>query len=137
MNNLLNKKKIFKDINLLKKNKDKLIYLIELGKILPFKNKNIRNKKNIIYGCQSNIWLKIKIKNNIIKLNGDSNSYIIKGILLIIIIILNNKNIIYIENNINKIIKKIYKFKKILNYKIIGFKSIILYLKKKINNNIY
>ncbi len=136
MNNLLYKKKIFKEINLLKKNKDKLIYLIELGKILPLKNKNIRNKKNMIYGCQSNVWLKINIKNNLIKLNGDSNSFIIKGILLIIITILNNKNIIYVKNNINKIIKKIYKLKKIINYRIIGLKSIIFYLKKKINNNI-
>ncbi len=132
MKNLLFKKKIFKEINLLKKYKDKLIYLIELGKKLPLKNKNIRYQNNIIYGCQTNVWLNIKNKNNIINLNGDSDSLIIKGVLSLIIIILNKKKNIYVKKNINNIFKKIYSFKKILNSKILGFKSIIFYLKKKI-----
>ncbi len=132
MKKLLHKNKIFKEIKLLKKYKDKLIYLIELGKILPLKKKNIRYKNNIIYGCQSNVWLNIKNKNNIIILNGDSDSLIIKGILLLIIIILNKKKVKYIKKNINNIFNKINLFKKIINSKILGFKSIILYLKKKI-----
>ncbi len=132
MKNLLHKKKIFKEIKSLKKYKDKLIYLIELGKILPFKKKNIRYKNNIIYGCQSNVWLNIKNENNIIKLNGDSDSLIIKGILLLIIIILNKKKNKYIKKNINNIFNKINLFKKILNSRILGFKYIIFFLKKKI-----
>ncbi len=135
MYKLISKKKIFKEIILLKKYKDKLIYLIELSKILPLKKKNIKNKKNIIYGCQTNIWIKIKNKNNFIKINADSDSLIIKGILSIIIIILNNKKIKKIKKiNIKNILKKINIFNNILNYKIIGLKSIFLYIKKKINN---
>ncbi len=135
MYNLLYNKKIFEEINSLKKYEDKIIYLIELGKILPLKNKNIKYKNNIIYGCQNNVWLKIKNNNNIIKINADSDSLIIKGILSIIIINLNNKKIKYIKNkNIYNIFKKIHFFKKIINNKIIGLKSIFFTIKKKIKN---
>ncbi len=133
MNNILNK--ILKEINFLKNKEDKLYYLIELGKKLPINKENIRINKNIIYGCQSNVWLKIKKKNNLILLNGDSNSLIIKGLLIIIINLYNNKNINNILNiNINNILYKIHSFKKLFSIKIIGIKSIISFIKKKINN---
>ncbi len=131
--NLKSKKKIIKDINFLKKYKEQLIYLIELGNIIPLNNNNIRKNKYIIYECQSNIWLKIKKKKNNISINGDSNSLIIKGLLTIIISYLHNKNIKNIKiKNIKNIFKKINFFKKLIFSKTIGIKSIINYIEKKI-----
>ncbi len=135
MKNLPNKKDILYNLKLCWNNKEKLIYLIDLGKYLPLNNENIRKKKYIIYKCQSNIWIKIKKKNNIIKINGDSNTSIIKGILAIIIIAYKNKKI---KNNLNKkihnFLKKINLFKKLTFNKLINFKIIFLYIQKKILN---
>ncbi len=135
MKNLPNKKDILYNLKLCWNNKEKLIYLIDLGKYLPLNNENIRKKKYIIYKCQSNIWIKIKKKNNIIKINGDSNTSIIKGIIAIIIIAYKNKKI---KNNLNKkihnFLKKINLFKKLTFNKLINFKIIFLYIQKKILN---
>ncbi len=133
MYNLPNIKKIFKNLNILKKQEEKLIYLIELGKILPIKRKNIRKKKYIIYGCQSNVWIKIYKKKNKLIFNADSNSSIIKGFLTILISIYNNKKITKIfKFDLKKLIKKKI-IKNIIFSRIIGIKYIIKYIKNKIN----
>ncbi len=128
-------KEIIKNINFLKKYEDKLFYLIELGKTLPINKKNIKKKKYIIYGCQSKVWLKIKNKNNLIYINGDSNSLITKGFLLIIIKTLNNKKIKNIKiTNIYNILKNINIFKNLIYLKTIGIKSILNYINNYIKN---
>ncbi len=135
MNNLPNKKNIIYDLKLCWNNEEKLIYLIDLGKKLPLNNENIRKKKNIIYKCQSNIWIKIKKKKNIIKINGDSNASIIKGILAInIIAYRNNKIKKNLYQKTNNFFKKINLFKKLTFNKLINFKIISLYIQKKILN---
>ncbi len=135
MKNLPNKKDILYNLKLCWNNKEKLIYLIDLGKNLPLNNENIRKKKYIIYKCQSNIWIKIKKKDNILKINGDSDASIIKGIIATIIIAYKNKKI---KNNLNQKIsnffKKINLFQKLTLNKLINFKIIFLYIQKKILN---
>ncbi len=129
-----NIKKIINEINLLKNDKEKYIYIIDLSNILPIKKKNIRNKHNIIKGCQNNVWIKIKKKNKKIYINGDSDSLIIKGFLVLIISLLYKKKIKYINNiNINNILNKINILKKITYTRSIGIQTIIKNIKKKIN----
>ncbi len=133
----LNKKKIIKDFLFCKNKEEKLLYLIKIGKNIPLKKTDIRQKDNIIHGCQSNVWLKINITKNLVNINADSNSRIIKGILLLIIILLNKKNIKKAKKtNINKFFKKI----KILHYlsftRTIGIKIILKIIKSKLSKNI-
>ncbi len=133
---LLKKKKIIKEINFCSSYEEKLIYLIDIGKHLPLNNLNIRKKKNLIYGCQNNVWIKITNKNNKIQFNGDSESLIIKGIITIIISIYNNKkpkNIL--QYNVYNFLKKLNVLKYFVINRIIGIKSIILYIKKNIKLN--
>ncbi len=133
INKLFNIKKIVKEINLCENWEEKINYLIYLSKYLPLKNKKIRKKKYILYGCYNNIWLKIKNKKKKIIINADSNTLIIKGILFIIICICNNKNINYIKNkNFINIFKKIKLYKYINITKKIIIKKIEFYIKKKI-----
>ncbi len=128
-----NKKKINKEINLCKNWEEIINYLIYLSKKLPLKNKNIKKKKYIINGCFNKIWIKIKKKNKYIKINADSNTLIIKGILFIIISIYNKKKKKHIlKLNFIKYIKKTKLFKYINTYKKITIEKIILYIKKKI-----
>lgn len=77
---------------------EKYIYIIDLGKLLPKFPTNIRTKKEfLISECQSQTWIALTIpfsKNNnqhfsihqinIIKLHGDSDSSIVKGLITII-----------------------------------------------------
>ncbi|MBX4181154.1 cysteine desulfuration protein SufE [Sodalis sp. CWE] len=64
---------------------EKYLYIIELGKcLLPFQE-SMRNSKNLISGCQSQTWIVVKIeKNGKVKLYGDSNASITKGLIAIV-----------------------------------------------------
>ncbi len=134
MNKLPNKKDLINNFKICWNNKEKLTYLIDLGKNLPFNKENIRSKKNFIYQCQSNTWIKIKKKNNILIINGDSNTLITKGLLAITIIAYKNIDITKINIEIYNFFKKIHWLKKITLNKLNNLKSIILYTKKKITN---
>ncbi len=128
-----NKNKISQYFQYCSSKEEKFIYLIELGKLLPFKKKNIRIKNNIIYGCQSNVWIEIKKKKKIIKLNGDSDTLIIKGIIAIIISLYNKKKKEKIHKiDINNFFTKLHITNNISYSRIIGINSIISFIKEKI-----
>ncbi|MCR3755251.1 MAG: sulfur acceptor for SufS cysteine desulfurase [Candidatus Westeberhardia cardiocondylae] len=86
MNILINKEKILKHFTYFKNWEDKYLYIIELGEQLPSAPKNIRQSKYLIIGCQSRVWIMIrkKINSNFVKIYGDSDTLIIKGLLAII-----------------------------------------------------
>ncbi len=135
MENLIKKKKIIKNLKLCLNNEEKLIYIMDLGKNLPLNKENIRKKNNIIYKCQSNVWIKIKKKKNIIKINGDSDSLIIKGLLVIIITAYKNTNIKKKMNyKIYNFIKKINLIKKLTFHKLTSLKLIFIHIEKIILN---
>lgn len=55
-------------------------YLIFLGRKLPKSSSLLRKKNNIIFGCQSKVWLRAYIKFNKIYFNADSDAHITRGI---------------------------------------------------------
>lgn len=67
---------------------ERYMYIIDLGKLLPEFPKNMRIKKYLISGCQSQTWIaltnSIIPSNNLIILHGYSDSSIVKGIITII-----------------------------------------------------
>ncbi len=133
-----NSKTIKKEILLCKNWDEKISYLIYLSKNLPINKINIRKKKYILYNCNNKIWIKIYKINNNIFINADSNTILIKSILVIIISIYNRykfKNI-----NFKKIIKYFTKMKLIKDINIfqqVILKKIILHINNIIINKLY
>lgn len=76
---------------------DKYEYLIELGKDLPLISDEYKNEENLIKGCQSRVWLHAEYRNKSVSFFADSDAIITKGIIALLIRVLNEqkpKNII-------------------------------------------
>ncbi len=113
---------------------EKFHYLIQLGTNLPLNQQNIRNNNNIIHGCQNKIWITI-IKYPKLIINADSNTLIMKGILMILIIIYTHmkyKKLNIIKNKIIYVFKKINLIQYININILIGIKKIIDNINTKI-----
>jgi cysteine desulfuration protein SufE len=70
---------------------DKYEYLIELGKELPIINNQFKKEENLIQGCQSRVWLHAEFEENKVFYSADSDAIITKGIIALLIKVLNNQ----------------------------------------------
>ena len=70
---------------------DKYEYLIDLGKSLPKIEEHEKTNENIISGCQSQVWLNAKIKDNQVQFFADSDAIMTKGIIAILIRVLSHQ----------------------------------------------
>ncbi|MCR3754813.1 MAG: sulfur acceptor for SufS cysteine desulfurase [Candidatus Westeberhardia cardiocondylae] len=84
---LPNKIKLLKNFSSCVNWEEKYFYIIELGENLPKAPKNIRIPKYLILGCQSRVWIMMTNKYNHVKLYGDSDALITKGLVSILIIL--------------------------------------------------
>lgn len=66
-------------------------YLIQIASDMPRLPREKRRDENKVKGCQSGVWLDLSIENGKIRVNGDSNAMIIRGILSIIVNLLNDR----------------------------------------------
>ena len=67
-------------------------YIIDLGKELPDINEKDKIDEDLIRGCQSQVWLTHSLETDqTIKLNIDSDAYIVRGLISIVSAALNNK----------------------------------------------
>jgi cysteine desulfuration protein SufE len=71
---------------------DKYEYLIEIGKETPPIDEKYKNEKNLIVGCQSRVWLNAELDGDKIKFSADSDAIITKGIIALLIRVMNNRN---------------------------------------------
>lgn len=71
---------------------DKYEYIIDLGKELPLIDEQYKVEENLIKGCQSRVWLHAEVKDNKIVYSADSDAIITKGIISLLIGVLNNQN---------------------------------------------
>jgi cysteine desulfuration protein SufE len=67
---------------------DKYNYLIKLGSHLPFQD-DIKTDNNLISGCQSRVWLSFRMKDRGIYFSADSETAITKGIIALILRVVN------------------------------------------------
>jgi len=67
-------------------------YLISLGKALEPLSEEYKTEENTIGGCQSTVWLKAELKNNKIHFTADSDALITKGILALLLKVVNNQS---------------------------------------------
>lgn len=70
---------------------DKYNYLIELGKSVPLIDAKYKTKNNLISGCQSRVWLHASYDNGVISFSADSDAVITKGIVSLLIRVLNDQ----------------------------------------------
>lgn len=70
---------------------DRYKYIIDLGKELPQMDKAKKNEKHIVRGCQSQVWIDSQYKDEMIFFEVDSDAFIVKGLLGIVLAAYNGK----------------------------------------------
>ena len=71
---------------------DKYEMLISLGNDLPPMDNAHRNEQHIIEGCQSRVWLDARLENGKVYYSADSDAIITKGIIALLIRVLNGRS---------------------------------------------
>ena len=70
---------------------DKYEFIIDLGKSLPLISCNYKNEAHLIKGCQSQVWLHADYKKGEVMFSADSDAVITKGIIALLIRVLNKQ----------------------------------------------
>jgi cysteine desulfuration protein SufE len=70
---------------------DKYNYLIELSRDLPLIDPKLKVKENLINGCQSKVWLNAQYLQGRIHFSADSDAVITKGIIALLVRVLNDR----------------------------------------------
>src|SRR5262245_19325748 len=70
---------------------DKYEYIIELGKKLKGFPEDKRTDDNKVKGCQSSVWLVTDEENGTIIFKADSDSTIVKGLIALLVRVLNGR----------------------------------------------
>merc|ERR1711916_250134 len=68
-----------------------IFYIMELGEKLPAIEESAKIEENIIKGCQSRVWLTTDFQDKKVLFNADSNTAITKGLISLLIRVLNDK----------------------------------------------
>ncbi len=122
---------IIEEFSGLKEGFDKYQHIISLGRSLEPLPAKFKTEENLISGCQSNVWLKAESKNGRICFSADSDSLITKGIIALVLRVVNNQTseeiqkseLYFIEriglasqlspkrgNGLHSVVKRIYDF---------------------------
>ena len=70
---------------------DRYNYLIELGNDLPAIDPQYRTNEYLINGCQSKVWLHADLVDEKIEFKADSDAIIVKGIVALLVKVLNGR----------------------------------------------
>ena len=71
---------------------EKFTYLIELGKKLPALSDTDMIEQYRVQGCQASVWLRVTPKkSDIYEIHADSDAFIVKGLIVVLLLIYNFK----------------------------------------------
>jgi cysteine desulfuration protein SufE len=70
---------------------DRYNYLIELGNDLPDIDPKYKTNEYLINGCQSKVWLHADLEEGKIKFSADSDAIIVKGIVALLVKVLDGR----------------------------------------------
>ena len=82
---------IIEEFSLFENWTDKYEHLISLSKELPEIKEENKKQENLIEGCQSRVWLEAEMKGGRIFFTADSDAVITKGIIALLIKVLNKR----------------------------------------------
>lgn len=83
---------IIEEFSMLDEWMDRYSYLIELGNGLDNFSEEYRTNQNLIEGCQSKVWLHGELKDGKIYFFADSDAIIVKGIVALLIKVLDGRS---------------------------------------------
>lgn len=69
---------------------DRYGYIIDLGNALPPIEEKYKTPDHLIEGCQSRVWLNADYRDGKVQYTADSDAIIVKGIISLLISVLNN-----------------------------------------------
>ena len=69
---------------------DKYSMLIDLGNGLPPIDEQYKNRQHLIQGCQSQVWLNAEMEDGKLVYSADSDAVIVKGIIALLVRVLNH-----------------------------------------------
>ena len=136
MNINARKKEILEELSYLPDWEDKYAYIIDLGKKLSLLEDVYKTEENRIHGCISNLWLTYKIDDDgKYQFYADSDSFLVKGLLAIIIRILSDSKAEEILSfDLNKLIEELNLKTFLTPNRNNGFVSVINTIKNICNN---
>jgi cysteine desulfuration protein SufE len=70
---------------------DRYKYIIDLGKELPPLDEEFHTQDRLVRGCQSQVWIETWMDDGKLQLAVDSDAFIVKGLLAIVLAAYNNK----------------------------------------------
>ena len=70
---------------------DRYRYIIDLGKEIPPMSEELRTDQHIVRGCQSQVWLVHELRDNHLFFEADSDAFIVKGLLGVVLAAYNGK----------------------------------------------
>ena len=71
---------------------DRYKYIIDLGKELPPLPDELRTDDRLVRGCQSQVWIETQLEDGQLQLTVDSDAFIVKGLLAVVLAAYNNKS---------------------------------------------
>lgn len=86
------KQNLVEDFELFDDWMDKYNYIIEMGKELPGLPEENKTKQFLISGCQSQVWLTAKYDNGKIHFQADSDAIITKGIVQLLLKVVDQRS---------------------------------------------
>jgi cysteine desulfuration protein SufE len=70
---------------------DRYKYIIDLGKDLPAMPEALHTEDRLVRGCQSQVWIDTRMEDGRLQLSVDSDAFIVKGLLGLVLAAYNNK----------------------------------------------
>ncbi|MEE4281453.1 MAG: SufE family protein [Pseudomonadales bacterium] len=70
---------------------DRYRYIIDLGRELPPMPEDMRSEQRLVRGCQSQVWIDVTESDDRLLMNVDSDAFIVKGLLAVVLAAYNNK----------------------------------------------
>lgn len=99
---------IIESFSLLDDWEDRYAILIDLGKKLPDFPENMKSDEYLVRGCVSKVWMVPKIENGIFTFQGDSDAFIVKGLVGLLHIIYSGQPVSNLKSiDINDIFEKL------------------------------
>jgi cysteine desulfuration protein SufE len=70
---------------------DRYKYIIDLGRDLPPMPAALHTEERLVRGCQSQVWIDTRLEDGRLQLTVDSDAFIVKGLLGLVLAAYNNK----------------------------------------------
>ncbi|MBP6724684.1 MAG: SufE family protein, partial [Halioglobus sp.] len=70
---------------------DRYKYIIDLGRELPPMPEALHTRDRLVHGCQSQVWIDTRMDHGRLQLAVDSDAFIVKGLLGLVLAAYNNK----------------------------------------------